>query len=83
KYSMRLKQMFYAALFVTVFIPYMATGYFIADLAIQLAEVAVVFVFISLIGSTNPRLRIDQAVKYYAVLIVAAIATVGLSVYGI
>jgi len=83
KYSMMLKQMFYAALFVTVFIPYIATGYFVADLAIQLAEVAVVFVFISLIGSTNPRLRIDQAVKYYAVLIVAAIATVGLSVYGI
>ncbi len=83
KYYMMLKQMFYAALFVTVFIPFFQTGSYPANAAVQLACIAVVFVLISLLGSTNPRLRIDQAVKYYAGLIVLSLAAVGLSVYGL
>ncbi|MEW6525239.1 MAG: complex I subunit 1 family protein [Spirochaetota bacterium] len=83
KYSMMLKQMFYAVLFVTVFMPFLYTGIFVADLILQLLAVAVIFVLIALLGSTNPRLRIDQAVKYYAVLIVISLCTIALSVYGI
>ena len=65
-----------------MFIPLLKTG-FIPALAIQLAEMLVVVVLIALVGATNPRLRIDQAVKYYAVLIVAALGAVGLSVTGL
>ncbi|MCP4129560.1 MAG: NADH-quinone oxidoreductase subunit H [bacterium] len=83
KYYMMLKQMFYAALFVIVFIPFLQTGYYIVDVAIQLVEMLAVFVFISLVSSTNPRFRIDQAVKYYAVLILLSVCAVGLSVYGL
>ena len=83
KYAMMMKQMFYAALFVMVFIPFLYTGVYALDLVIQLAEIACVYVLIALIGSTNPRLRIDQAVSYYAVLIVLALGAVGMSVYGI
>jgi formate hydrogenlyase subunit 4 len=83
KYSMMLKQMFYAVLFVTVFMPFLHSGIFVVDLIVQLLAVAVIFVLIALLGSTNPRLRIDQAVKYYAVLIVISLCTIALSVYGI
>ncbi len=83
KYYMMLKQMFYAALLVTVFVPYLQSGIYAIDLIIQIAEIALVFVFIALISSTNPRLRIDQAVKYYAVLVVMAIGAVGLTAYGL
>ncbi len=83
KYYMMLKQMFYAALFVMVFIPFLNTGIYIVNLAVQIVEIGVVFGFISLIGSTNARLRIDQAIKFYSVLIVLALCAVGLSVYGI
>jgi formate hydrogenlyase subunit 4 len=41
-----------------------------------------VFLLIGLVGSTNPRLRIDQAVRYYAVLIVLSLAAVALAVKG-
>lgn len=82
KYSMMLKQMFYAVLFVTVFMPFLHTGIFVVDLLLQLVAVAVIFVLIALLGSTNPRLRIDQAVKYYAVLIFISLCTIALSVYG-
>jgi len=83
KYSMMMKQMFYASLFVMVFIPFFYTGVYALDIVIQLFEIALVYVLIALVGATNPRLRIDQAVKYYAVLIVLALSAVGLSVYGI
>lgn len=83
KYSMMLKQMFYAVLFVTVFMPFLHTGIFAIDIIVQLLAVAVIFVLIALLGSTNPRLRIDQAVKYYAVLIAISLCTIALSVYGI
>jgi formate hydrogenlyase subunit 4 len=83
KYAMMMKQMFYAALFVMVFIPFFYTGVYGLDIIIQLAEISLVYVFIALIGSTNPRLRIDQAVRYYSVLVVLALCAVGLSVYGI
>jgi formate hydrogenlyase subunit 4 len=83
KYSMMLKQMFYASLFVMVFVPFLYTGVYALDIVIQLCEIALVYVLIALVGATNPRLRIDQAVKYYAVLIVLALSAVGLSVYGI
>jgi len=83
KYYMMLKQMFYASLLVTVFVPFLQTGYYLVNIIVQLIGIALVFVFIALIGSTNPRLRIDQAIKYYAVLVVMAISAVGLSVYGL
>ncbi|OHD63951.1 MAG: hypothetical protein A2176_15120 [Spirochaetes bacterium RBG_13_51_14] len=83
KYYLILKQMFYAALFVIVFIPPFKTGWYGADVLIQMAFVLVVFIGIALMGATHPRLRIDQAQKFYAVLIAASLAAVGLSVYGI
>ncbi len=83
KYYMMLKQMFYAALFVTVFIPFFQTGFYLVNVIVQLVLILAVFVLIALLGSTNPRLRIDQAAKYYAVLILGSLVAVGLSVYGI
>lgn len=83
KYYMMLKQMFYASLFVMVFVPVAQTGVYALNVIVQLACVAVVFVIISLLASTNPRLRIDQAVRYYSVLIALSLCAVGLSVYGL
>ncbi len=83
KYSMMIKQMFYAVLFVLVFLPFLMTGIYALDILIQLVLVAAVYVIIALVGSTNPRLRIDQAVRYYAVLIVLSLFAVSLSIYGI
>ncbi|MHB8095175.1 MAG: respiratory chain complex I subunit 1 family protein [Candidatus Aminicenantales bacterium] len=83
RYSMMMKQMFYAWLFVAVFVPSFRISFVPAAVLIQLAEMLVVFVLIAVVGSTNPRLRIDQAVKYYAVLILVALGAIGLSVKGL
>ena len=83
RYYLMLKQMFYASLFVVLFIPPLRTGMYGTDVLVQLVLVLGVILFIALIGSTNPRLRIDQAQKYFAVLILVSLAAVGLSVYGL
>ncbi|HON79125.1 MAG TPA: NADH-quinone oxidoreductase subunit H [Spirochaetota bacterium] len=83
KLYVMMKQMFYGLLFVTVFIPFFKTGYYGVDVAIQLVEVFAVTCFIGLVGATNPRLRIDQAVKYYVVLVALSLTAVGMSFYGI
>lgn len=80
---MMMKQMFYAWLFVAVFIPIGRTGHYPLNILLQLLGTLVVFVVIALVGSTNPRLRIDQAVKIYAVLILIALGAVGLAVAGV
>ena len=82
KYAMMMKQMFYAFLFVSVFVPLPATGFGPADILIQLLGILFVFVLIAVIGATNPRFRIDQAVKFYAGLIAAALVAAGLAVKG-
>lgn len=82
KYAMMMKQMFYAFLFVSVFVPLPATGFGPADILIQLLGILVVFVLIAVVGATNPRFRIDQAVKFYAGLIAAALVAAGLAVKG-
>jgi formate hydrogenlyase subunit 4 len=83
RYYMMMKQMFYAWLFVAVFLPFLQTGSYAGDILAQLAGTFVVFVLIAVVGATNPRLRIDQAVKIYALLILVALAAVGLAVAGI
>jgi formate hydrogenlyase subunit 4 len=80
---MMIKQMFYASLLGVMFLPFITTGIYALNVLIHLGMTGVVFLFIALIGSTNPRLRIDQAVKYYAVLIVISLVSVGLTVKGL
>ncbi len=82
KWSAMMKRMFYAWLFVSAFLPFLRTGIYPLDLVLQLLAMAAVFVLIALVGATNPRLRIDQAVRYYAILIIWALAAVGLAVKG-
>lgn len=83
RYYMMMKQMFYAWLFAAVFMPFLRTGAYAGDLLAQLAGTLAVFVLIAVVASTNPRLRIDQAVKIYAGLILVALSAVGLAVAGI
>ena len=82
RYYIMMKRMFYAGLFVAAFIPVIQGLPYILGILAHLAGILVVFVIISLVGATNPRLRIDQAVKYYAVLILASLLAVGLAAKG-
>ena len=82
KMYLLLKQAFYVYLLVALFSPIAATVSYGLNVLIQLGSMTAVIIFIALISSTNPRLRIDQAIKYYSILIVGALGAITLSIYG-
>jgi formate hydrogenlyase subunit 4 len=82
KYYLMMKQMFYAYLPVALFVPRTGTRVFPLDLLVQAAATGIVFVLIGLLASTNPRFRIDQAVRYYAALILLSLCAVGIRLGG-
>jgi formate hydrogenlyase subunit 4 len=57
------------SLMVSLFFPGPVTGVYLLDLFIHLAKVAVVVLIISVLVAANPRLRIDQALKFYWVYV--------------
>ena len=82
KYYLMIKQMFYAYLLTIVFLPVPAAAGVLFTLLLQLLGTLAVFVVIALLASTHPRFRIDQAVRYYAVLILVSFGACGLALYG-
>ena len=83
RYTLNIKRMFYAWLLVNGFLSFLRPASFLLDLVLQTVLIIFLFVLISVVGATHPRFRIDQAIKYYAFLIVLALAAVGLGVSGL
>jgi formate hydrogenlyase subunit 4 len=79
KYYLLIKQMFYAYLPIAMFIPLLRSGSFVIDLAVQMIGTALVFALIGLLASTHPRLRIDQALKYFSWLIALSLSALAAS----
>jgi len=82
RYTLNLKRMFYAWLLISCFLNFILPANFILSLLLQTALIIIVFVLISAVGATNPRFRIDQALKYYALLLVLALIAIGFGVKG-
>ncbi len=77
KWALLAKGFVVASLFVQVFVPWPVTPWFAANLAIHVAKVLVVFVLVGVGEALFPRLRIDQALRYYAMLfVIGAMAVV-------
>jgi formate hydrogenlyase subunit 4 len=76
------KVVVYAAIFVSLFCPWGTTGLYPLDVAITLAKVMAVVVAVGLVAASHARYRIDQAVRYYAILLGVSLAALGVSVLG-
>jgi formate hydrogenlyase subunit 4 len=75
KWSFFAKQIIYASLFLEIFLPWPKTMIIPIDIIINLVKVLIVIFIIGVIDVVNPRLRVDQAIKYYTgVSIIALIA---------
>jgi formate hydrogenlyase subunit 4 len=83
KYAQMAKLIVYAALVVSLFAPWGRTGIYPVDLAILLAKVAALVLLVTVVGATHARYRVDQAVRYYALLLAVAGAALALAVCGL
>lgn len=83
RYATMIKRMLYAWLFTACFLPFLGSPHVWLDIPLKLAGILAVYIVISVVGATNPRYRMDQAVRYYAGLIFFALVAVGLAVKGL
>ncbi len=76
------KQVIFMSLFARIFLPWQ-TSFTPVNIILNLLEVLVLAVVVELIASLNPRLKVEQAIKYFAGVIVFALAGMALALLGL
>jgi len=82
KWSFYAKQLIFASIFVSIFIPWPHVGIFILDLLITIVKIAVILVLVGVVHAVNPRLRIDQSVQFFGLLIFVAAGGLAFALVG-
>lgn len=82
KYAQMAKLVIYSALFVALFVPWGSNLIFPAGWLLFWAKVFVLVLLVTLVAATHARYRIDQAIRYFAGLLVVALLALVLASHG-
>jgi len=87
KWACFMKQMIFGSLFFSLFIGWprlhgTGLGSLAANISFNYGAVLLLCLLVALIDATNPRLRIDQSMRFFGVLVVIAFISLGLAVVG-
>jgi formate hydrogenlyase subunit 4 len=82
KYAQMAKLVIYSGLFVALFVPWGATLPFGLGWLAFWAKVFVLVLLVTLVAATHARYRIDQAIRFFASLLVVALGALILATYG-
>ncbi len=82
KYAQMAKLIIYSALFVGLFAPWGSELVFPLGWVIFWAKVFALVLLVTLVAATHARYRIDQAIRYFASLLVVALGALILASYG-
>jgi len=82
KWMIYAKQFIFAAVFISVFLPWPVMRAAPLNLLFTLLKMIVLLVLVAVVHVVNPRLRIDQAVRFFLVLVVVELAGLALAVAG-
>jgi formate hydrogenlyase subunit 4 len=82
KWTFYAKQIIYCSLFLEIFIPWPKTYFMPLDILLNLIKVLIVMLLVGVIDVVNPRLRIDQALKYYAGVCIIALVALSYTIIG-
>jgi len=82
KYSHMVKLFVYCALFASLFVPWGSGLVFPLNLGILLIKVLILVLLVTLVAATHARLRIDQALRYYATLLGVGFVALLLALFG-
>lgn len=82
KWTFYTKQIIYSSLFLEIFLPWPKTYIIPIDIVINLIKVLIVMLIVGVIDVVNPRLRIDQAIKYYTGVSIVALIALAFAIIG-
>jgi len=83
KWSMYSKQIVFIALLAGVFIPWPKTAFLPLNVVLTLVKVLVIAVLVEVIALVFPRLKINQAIRYFAIVIAVALTGLVLAILGL
>jgi formate hydrogenlyase subunit 4 len=82
KYARMAKLVVYSGLVLALFVPPMRTGFAALDALVFIALQTAILVFVTLLSATHARIRIDRAVRTYALLFAFGTGALVLSLFG-
>jgi len=82
KWSFYAKELIFAALFISLFVPWPQVSSFVLNLIVVLAKVLVLLLAVGVVHVVNPRLRVDQAVRYFGLLIFTSLIGLAFALIG-
>jgi len=82
KYAQMVKLVIYSAIFVALFVPWDLGLTFPWKWLLFWLKVFILVLLVTLVAATHARYRIDQAIRYFAGLMVAAVVALALASYG-
>lgn len=82
KWSFYAKELIFAAVFVSIFVPWLHSDVLIVNFIYTLLKILVLLLIVGVVHVVNPRLRIDQAVRYFAILIFITIIGLAFALAG-
>jgi formate hydrogenlyase subunit 4 len=82
KYAHMAKLIIYSALFVALFVPWGSGLPFLFGVVLFWAKVFVLVLLVTLVAATHARYRIDQAIRFFAILGGVALVALVLACYG-
>jgi formate hydrogenlyase subunit 4 len=83
RWSMYSKQIVLIALFAGAFIPWPRTGMLVLDIVVTLIKIFIAAVLVEVIAQVFPRLKINQAIRYFAVVVAVALTGLIFAVMGL
>jgi len=82
KYARSVRLFVYAALFVALFSPLGSGWPYVVALPVFLVQVLALVLLVTLVGATHARYRIDQALRFFGLLLAVSAAALGLALAG-
>jgi formate hydrogenlyase subunit 4 len=82
KYASMVKLIIYCALLVNIFIPWDGGGAAPLQWLVFWAKIFALVLLVTLVAATHARYRIDQAIRFFALLLVASVVALILAGYG-
>jgi len=82
KWTFYAKELIFAALFVSIFVPWLHSANYGLNLLYVLIKTLLLLVIVGVVHAVNPRLRIDQAVRYFAILIFVTVIGLAFALAG-
>jgi formate hydrogenlyase subunit 4 len=82
KWSFYAKELIFASLFVSIFVPWPHFENYLVNVLVNLIKMVVLLLLVGVVHVVNPRLRIDQAVRYFGVLIFVTLIGLAFALVG-